>query len=734
MEDNPADVRLFQEALGQVAGHDVRLTEADRLQAALKQLEDNAFDVALVDLGLPDGEGLEIVRRVQAAAPHLPIVVLTGRDDSELALIAVREGAQDYLVKGRVDGQLLIRSMRYAIERKRNLEAVEQREQHFRRLIEKASDVIAVLDREWKLKFISPSVERALGYSAGELQHSDIRIAIHASDRKSAAEAFGWAVRHEGEPRTFETRMRHKDGRWRVFEVTARSLMNDRVVAGIVVNAHDITDLKEAAEELRNVNARLEAVIHNAPVAIAQLDLNGIVQEWSAGAERILGWTRAEAVGQLAPSVPVEARTDLLASIAKIRSGSPVEQEESRRLRKDGSVLDAKIWRAPLCDERGDVYAVIAMLVDVTEQKLLEDQFRHAQKMDAVGRLAGGVAHDFNNLLTVIAGYTQMAIKRLPESEPAAAEMAEVLSAAERAARLTRQLLALSRREIVAPVVLDINDVIAQVEKLLRRMVGDDIQVETRLKSPLPPVRVDRSQLELVLLNLAVNARDAMPGGGTLAIETGVQGKNVAIRVTDTGVGMEAETIPRIFEPFFTTKEAGKGTGLGLSTSYNVIRQHGGTINVESTVGAGSTFEVRLPSVDAPTTLAAISTSNRESGLGSETVLIVEDEPLVADVMRNALVSKGYTVHLASNLAEVLIVLARVPHIDLLLSDVVLSGARGPQVAAEILRQRPGLPVLFVSGYTDGTFNTTPLPVGAGFLAKPFTPEALAIKVREMLS
>jgi signal transduction histidine kinase/CheY-like chemotaxis protein len=387
---------------------------------------------------------------------------------------------------------------------------------------------------------------------------------------------------------------------------------------------------------------------------------------------------------------------------------------------------------------------------DITEQKHLESQLRQAQKMEAIGQLAGGVAHDFNNLLSVIFGHSELLEMRLPASEPLRDSVAQIGQAAERAAALTRQLLAFSRQQVLEPKVLDLNALVAAAEHLLCRLIGEDVRLVTKLQPHLGPVRADPGQLDQVLLNLAVNARDAMPHGGTLTFETrnlelhpayaaiqpGLRpGRYVLLAVTDTGCGMTPEVQARIFEPFFTTKGVGKGTGLGLAVVHGIVQQSGGHLEVYSLPGVGTTFKLYLPAVEVPPAAAlADGPSPPPAGRG-ETVLLVEDEDAVRAVSVLLLESLGYRVLEAANAEEALrLVGAGRQKLDLLMTDVVMPGRNGRELAEALRRENPGLKVLFQSGYTgEAVAGHGIVEAEMAFLQKPFTLDALAKRVRAVL-
>jgi signal transduction histidine kinase/ActR/RegA family two-component response regulator len=396
------------------------------------------------------------------------------------------------------------------------------------------------------------------------------------------------------------------------------------------------------------------------------------------------------------------------------------------------------------------VGAIVVNTRDITERRKLEEQLRQAQKMEAVGQLAGGVAHDFNNLLTAILGYTNLMLDDIAAEDPLRQDLIEIQSAGERAASVTRQLLAFSRRQMLHPQIVDINTLVTQLEKLLRRLINEDVELVTALPSDLLPVRVDPASVEQILVNLAVNARDAMPLGGRLTIETAnvdlddtyvfthaimPPGRYVMLAVGDTGEGMDEATRARIFEPFFTTKEQGKGSGLGLATVYGMVKQSGGFIWVYSELGHGTVFKVYLPPAEARTAARAVDLDRRgDSKPGWETVLLVEDEDAVRALAREVLRRHGYVVLEARHGVDALRLAERhTDDIHLLVTDVVMPHMSGREAAERLTTVRPAMKVLFMSGYTDHAVMQRDLTPGAAFLQKPFTPEAFARKVRQVL-
>ncbi len=403
-----------------------------------------------------------------------------------------------------------------------------------------------------------------------------------------------------------------------------------------------------------------------------------------------------------------------------------------------------------LKDSSNQVTQLRGFMVNITERKLVEDQLLQAQKMESVGRLAGGVAHDFNNLLTIINGYGQLVRDQLDADDPRRVHLEEILKAGDRAASLTRQLLAFSRRQVLAPQVLDLNTVVSNMQKMLRRLIGEDVELVTDLSSDLGHVKADPGQIEQVIMNLAVNARDAMPQGGRLTIETqnvdfdpvyarshfnAPPGPYVLLAVSDTGVGMDAVTQAHLFEPFFTTKEKGRGTGLGLAMVYGIVKQSGGYIWLYSEPGKGSSFKVYLPRVEDAVRAQAPAEAAKEGLQGWETVLLVEDEAALRTMVRRVLESNGYRVLEARHGDDALqVVEQHVGPVHLLLTDVVMPGMSGRELAEHLTSQHRGLKVLFMSGYTDDAIvHHGVLHPGAAFLQKPFTPEGMVRRVREVL-
>lgn len=499
--------------------------------------------------------------------------------------------------------------------------------------------------------------------------------------------------------------------------------------------------------ELKVTSERLRVLLGDAPLAVIVIDREANVLHWNPAAEQMFQWKPTEVIGKPLPLVPDEERAAFDANLAKVRDGGSISAKPERRRRKDGVILDVQISSSPMRNHEGDVVGAIVMAMDVTSQRKLETQLRIAQKMEAVGLLAGGIAHDFNNLLTAIKGFSSLLQMTLPEDNQSGEFLTEIDKAADRAAALTAQLLAFSRKQLLRPEPLDLNARIRDLERMLRMLVREHGVLAMALAPNLHRVLADPGQIEQVLLNLVVNARDAIHGvaGGAVSIRTSnaelagdgaqwgsvdVPGPYVRIDVSDNGVGMDRATQARIFDPFFTTKEPGQGTGLGLATVFGIVKQSGGYIGVESEPGLGSTFSVFLPPAHGAERISG--PARALTSTGSEQILLVEDEDAVRRVARRALELHGYVVHEA---ADGLSALRQAEHcdVDMVLTDVMMPGMLGPALVHELRKTRAGLRVLFMSGHTDEIVRDGLLDPATPFLAKPFTPSQLAEKVREVL-
>jgi PAS domain S-box-containing protein len=598
--------------------------------------------------------------------------------------------------------------------------------------------------------YASPQIAELTGWSHEEWTASyphRFFESLHADDRERIEAATRAWYRRPG-PWRHEYRLVRPDGgvRWVLDEAVIVSGPDGRPShsQGYML---DITERKRVEEALRRSEQRFRAIFDSAAFGIAVVDAEGRLIESNRAYRQLTGYRGSELKALPFSSYTHPEDADrALALFRDLRDGEIDRFEtEVRYVRKDERVVWAHVSAARLQDADGRPL-VITVAEDVTSRRELEQQFRQAQKMEAVGRLAGGIAHDFNNLLTAITGYAEIMLAKLPGSDPLRRDAEEIRKAGDRAASLTRQLLAFSRRQMLRPRVLDLNAVVAETESMLRRLIGEDIELVTDLARGLGHVRTDPGQMAQVLVNLAVNARDAMPDGGELRIETAdadvglgfarrhppmQPGSYVRLSLIDTGVGMDAEILSHVFEPFFTTKEQGAGTGLGLSTVYGIVKQSGGFVWVSSEPGHGTRFDVYLPRVDAELELDP-APPEASPLFGTETILLVEDEDVVRELVCEILESNGYTVLEARDGEAALdIFRGHEGPIDLLLTDVVMPRMGGRDLAERVTAQRPDVRVLFMSGYASSAVGS--LAPGAAFVQKPFSTAALAERVREVL-
>jgi PAS domain S-box-containing protein len=507
---------------------------------------------------------------------------------------------------------------------------------------------------------------------------------------------------------------------------------------------------RQAEEALRVSEERFRALVENSSDSLLLIDQEGRVAYAASSSRRHLGWRPDDLVKHSILDFLHPDDREFGGQLMMEALQHPGESitAEIRFRHADSSYRILEGVGVNRLDDPA-VGAIVLNLRDITDRTKLSEQLRHAQKMEAVGQLAGGVAHDFNNLLTAILGYCNLMLDDLPANNPLRNDLQEIRAAGERAASLTRQLLAFSRRQMLQPQVVDVNALVRQMEKLLRRLISEDVELITALATELPAVKVDPASIEQVLLNLVLNARDAMPNGGRLSIETAVveldptyadthadviPGEYVMLAVSDTGSGMDAATRARVFEPFFTTKEQGKGSGLGLATVYGIIRQSGGYIWVYSEPGEGTVFKVYLPPAGLTTAPRAADARLEPRRQGWETVLLVEDEDAVRALAREVLRRNGYVVLEARHGLDAIRAAERHPdEIQLLITDVVMPHMSGRDLADRLIAVRPKMKVLFISGYTDHAIMHRHLTPGVAFLQKPFSPEMFARKVRSVL-
>ena len=549
--------------------------------------------------------------------------------------------------------------------------------------------------------------------------------------------------------------LRFKDGR--IYERYIAPHRVDGSIVGRVASFRDIGESARAAEAIEQHRAFLEKAQEVAHIGswIAEFDGSDRLG-WSSETHRIFGVPLGQFTGTseaFFTFVHNEDRDTVRRAAEAAQAGTTPYDIEHRIVRSDGSVRWVQEKADVVRDAGGNAIRMVGTVQDITDRRQLEDQLRQSQKMEAIGRLAGGIAHDLNNALTAIAGYAELALGEVPAGHPARADVEEIRKGAERAGSVTRQLLAFSRKQLLEPRLFNLNGTVINIARLLTRLLGADIHVETKLAVSLPDVLGDPGQVEQAIINLAVNARDAMPKGGRLTLTTSTDdvdegvarrqvpmtpGQYVVLTVSDTGHGMSRETQARVFEPFFTTKDVGKGTGLGLSMVYGTLKQIGGFIFVESEVNRGTTFRLYFPpAAEQPAAAPGASVSEaapKPENKGHETLLVVEDETAVRNLVASALRHDGYHLLLATSAEEALkLDDGHQGPIDLLLTDAIMPGKSGIELAAAMAARRPGLPVIIMSGYTEETLTGAPLEKAISLLQKPFTPRELRRRIRDVL-
>ncbi|PYV39890.1 MAG: hybrid sensor histidine kinase/response regulator [Acidobacteria bacterium] len=761
VENSGEDAALILEEL-QRAGYDLKYEQVQTKEMMETALQRQTWDVILADYTIPHFGAMA------EKGLDLPPIIVSGQTSEDTAVSVMKAGAHDYLTKRElkrlvpaVERELLAASTRQ--ERKgteKELRASESslaRAQRIARLGNWELD-LETHDLRW-----SDEMYRIFGFSPHEFVATQELFfkSVHPDDRESVRESVEQAL-STGKPYSIDHRIYLPNGSERVVHEQAEILVND---AGkpvrLIGTVQDITERKQVEEDLKKSQQRYEALVNSVDGVVWEADPNTLQFTFvSKQAERLLGHPVAqwlEAPGFWREHIHEQDRERAMALCRKASQEKQTSDFEYRMMTSDGRWL----WLRNMVSvalESGQVVRLQGVMLDITKGKQAEEalrqseqQFRQSQKMEAIGRLAGGIAHDFNNLLTAIAGYSDLLLSSLRPEDPIRGNLEEIRKAAARAASLTHQLLAFSRQQVLRPVILDLNTLLANIHKMLRRLIGEDIELVTLLGPDLGRVKADRGQMEQVIMNLVVNARDAMPEGGRLILETAnveldeayarthpptQPGSYVMLAISDTGCGMAPDTLARIFEPFFTTKEQGKGTGLGLSTVYGIIKQSDGYIWAYSELGHGTTFKIYLPRVEGEVSVEVeMVPTSIELPQGSETVLLVEDEDSVRNLVRTILRKNGYTVLEARHGAEALrVAIQYTGPIHLMLTDVVMPLMSGRQLADRLAPLRPDMKVIYMSGYTDQAIvHHGVLEPGTIFLQKPFTPTVLAHKVRDVL-
>jgi PAS domain S-box-containing protein len=640
-------------------------------------------------------------------------------------------------------------------------------------LLDPAPDGVVVVDATGLIRMVNRQAESMFGYPPRGLLGRPMEVVVPELVRHGHSEhRYGYFANATTLPMGtgLELAGRRKDGTEFPVDISFTPLESDD---GLMVSAavRDISERKKIDARFHGLEAaiRLAAIVESSDDAIIGKRLDGVITSWNAGAERMYRYTANEIIGHnISELIPRDQISELAPILERVRQGERVEHFVTKRVRKDGAILDMSVTISPIRDASGVVTGASTVARDMTETKraevdrrALEDRLRQSERLEGLGQLAGGVAHDFNNLLAGIMNYAglvsaslqdEMTHRGLSEDEAFVTllqDVDEITKVAKRAAAVIRQLLIFSRREVMQLEVVDLNSVVADMEKLLRRTIGEDVDLRTVLAPDLPPIKADRSQIEQVILNLAVNARYAMLTGGMLAIETAtfeaadeyalgravIPGTYVRLSVSDTGIGMSQAVAARAFEPFFTTKPRGEGSGLGLATVYGIVTRAGGDAVIYSERGLGTTVRLSLPATGAAKSRPHDGEPDAPLSARGETVLLVEDEAIVREPAQRMLARHGYTVLAAGSAEEALAIVRGHPsRIDLLLTDVVMPGRSGKELSVDVAKLRPTIKVLFMSGCSQEVIvHRGVLQEGASLIEKPFSRDSLLRKLRDVL-
>jgi PAS domain S-box-containing protein len=771
LEDVPTDAELMEREMCR-AGLAFTSRRVETRDTFLEQLENFSPDIILADSMLLQFDGTTALQLAKERFPSIPFIILAGSMNEETAVECVKAGAADYVTK-----EHLIRMgpvIRAALENQRIKEEKERVEKvlgnaarQWKATFDAIGEAVSLLDLDGKILRCNVAMRNLLGKPWNEIVGRPCWELMHGT----SGPVEGCPFMRMRETRQRESKAMSLNGRWFnaavdpvldeadnligavhiLFDITERKQSGEALLRS-EEHCRTLTERNRAEDALRKSEYRYRTLVENLPQKVFLKDTNSVYVSCNGNYARDLKINPDEIAGKTdCDFYPTELAEKYRADDKRIMKSGKTEDLEERYI-QDGHERRVHTVKTPVRDESGNVTGILGIFWDITDHRSLEEQLRQAQKMEAVGRLAGGIAHDFNNLLTVISGNAELAANTPQLSEDAQRFLSEVTQATDRAANLTRQLLAFSRLQPLEPRVVNLNEVLSNMGKMLRRLIHENIELAIRPAEDLWAVRVDIGQMEQVVVNLVINSRDAMSNGGRLVLETAnasldeeyarshsdvTPGQYVMLAVSDTGVGMTNEVKERIFEPFYTTKELGQGTGLGLPTCYGVIKQSGGHIWVYSEPGKGTRFKIYLPRVEKePGTLPQREETSERLLWGSETILLVEDDPFVRAVASRVLRDQGYTVLEASNGKEALRIVRKPPGrtIHLVLTDVVMPQMGGKELSRRLKALQPSIKVLFASGYTDTAIvRNSGIEPGFVLLQKPFTKISLARKVREVL-
>jgi PAS domain S-box-containing protein len=756
LEDVPMDAELVEYELERARIPFLSL-RVDSREGFLAGLEEFDPDLILSDYTLPRFDGMTALSLAKERAPSIPFLIVTGSVNEETAVGCMKAGATDYLLKSNL--ARIGPAIEAALERSRAQAqkfqaeaALAASEKRFRSLVQNSSDLVTILAPDGAILYASDSAERIVGYAPKDLVGNSLLSYLDGGGVLTVRGLLqnGNGTSNGGGP--VEFCLRRADGSPVWLEAVGTNLLTDATIRGIVLNARDVSERKRADQELRESEERYRDLFDNASDLVYMAAPDGsllyVNQAWQHGT----GYNEAE-IGsiELLDLVHPDSRAYYTRVLERVLKGERLDHVELVFVPKNGTPITVE-GNLSCTFKDGQPSVVRGIFRDVTERKRVEEHLRRAERMQAAGKLAGGVAHEVNNMMTGVIGFSEFLLRSLEDGDERRSDVEEIIKAGTRAADVTRQLLAFTRQQFLQPQVLDVNAVVNDMEKMLRRSIGEDHALEFRLSPDAGHLRADRGQLEQVLINLVLNARDAIAHDGQVTIQTapalwdevyaqrhgGVDlplGSYVMLAVSDTGCGMDQEVQARIFEPFFTTKAVGQGTGLGLSTVYGIVKQSGGYVWVYSEPGKGSVFKIYLPAAPAEEFAQPPREEPEAPQGGSETIMVIEDEDVVRNLASRGLRDHGYSVVEARNGVQALGFIKQHPGtVDLVVSDVVMPEMGGREFGQRLAQIEPGLPVLYMSGYTgEDVVQRGLLDPGAPFQQKPFTPVSLAIKIRAML-
>ncbi len=755
LEDVPMDAELVEYELER-ASIPFSARRVDSREGFLHELESFRPDVILSDYTLPRFDGMTALSLARERVPSTPFLIVTGSVNEETAVGCMKAGATDYLLKSNLARigpaiEAALERERARAEKIQAQTALAASERRFRSLVQNSSDLVTIVAPDGVILYASDSASRIVGHSPAELVGSNLLTYLDQQDHDAVITLLGRNGGPSGDG-PIEFSLRRGDGTPVWLEAVGTDLLTDPTIRGIVLNARDVSERKRADRALRESEERYRDLFDNASDLVCMAAPDGALLYVNKAWQEGTGYSEDEICRmQLSDVVHPDSRSHFETVFQQVLAGERLDHVELIILPKNGSPITVE-GNLSCTFKDGKPSVIRGIYRDITERKRVEEHLRRAERMQAAGKLAGGVAHEVNNMMTGVIGFSEFLLRSLDPNDPRRADVEEVIKAGTRAADVTRQLLAFTRQQFLRPQTVQINAVVAEMEKMLRHSLGEDKHLELRLSPQAGQMRADRGQLEQVLINLVLNARDAIDEHGRVTIETapavldaayaerhdGVNippGRYIMLAVSDTGCGMDSDVQTRIFEPFFTTKPIGQGTGLGLSTVYGIVKQSGGFVWVYSEAGQGSVFKVYLPEAQSAHATAESSMPEPQATRGSETVLVIEDEEVVRNLAMRGLRDHGYTVVEARDGTDALRFVQQHPAtVDLVVCDVVMPEMGGREFGQHLALFDPDLPILYMSGYTgDDVVQRGLLDPGAPFQQKPFTPGALASKVRTML-